>query len=73
MLLFFPCIQNLHVVMCLDRAGIVGADGATHTGMFDIAFLRCLPNMTIMCPKDEVELAHMLKTALEDIDGPVAI
>ena len=67
------CIQNLHVVMCLDRAGIVGADGATHTGMFDIAYLRCLPNMTIMCPKDEIELTHMLKTALEDIDGPVAI
>ncbi|MDQ6989467.1 MAG: 1-deoxy-D-xylulose-5-phosphate synthase [Mariprofundaceae bacterium] len=66
------CIQNLHVVMCLDRAGIVGADGATHTGTFDIAFLRCLPNMTIMCPKNEVELAHMLKTALE-ISGPVAI
>ncbi|MDQ7001522.1 MAG: 1-deoxy-D-xylulose-5-phosphate synthase [Ghiorsea sp.] len=66
------CIQNLHVVMCLDRAGIVGADGATHTGMFDIAYLRCLPNMTIMCPKDEVELAHMLKTAL-GMDGPVAI
>ncbi len=66
------CIQNLNVVMCLDRAGIVGADGATHTGMFDIAFLRCLPNMTIMCPKDEIELSHMLKTALE-IDGPVAI
>ena len=67
------CIQNLPVVMCLDRAGIVGADGATHTGMFDIAYLRCLPNMTMMCPKDEVELAHMLKTALEAIDGPVAI
>ena len=67
------CIQNLHVVMCLDRAGIVGADGATHTGMFDIAYLRCLPNMTVMCPKDEIELTHMLKTALEDIDGPVAI
>ena len=67
------CIQNLHVVMCLDRAGIVGADGATHTGMFDIAYLRCLPNMTVMCPKDEVELSHMLKTALEDMDGPVAI
>lgn len=66
------CIQNLHVVMCLDRAGIVGADGATHTGMFDIAFLRCLPNMTIMCPKDEIELANMLKTAL-DMSGPVAI
>ncbi len=66
------CIQNLHVVMCLDRAGIVGADGATHTGMFDIAYLRCLPNMTVMCPKDEVELSHMLKTAL-GMDGPVAI
>ncbi|MDX8388279.1 MAG: 1-deoxy-D-xylulose-5-phosphate synthase [Ghiorsea sp.] len=66
------CIQNLPVIMCLDRAGIVGADGATHTGMFDIAYLRCLPNMTIMCPKDEVELAHMLVTAM-DINGPVAI
>jgi len=66
------CIQNLHVVMCLDRAGIVGADGATHTGMFDIAYLRCLPNMTIMCPKDEIELTHMLKTAL-DMNSPVAI
>ena len=66
------CIQNLPVIMCLDRAGIVGADGATHTGMFDIAFLRCLPNMTIMCPKDEIELAHMLKTAMS-INGPVAI
>ena len=66
------CIQNLHVIMCMDRAGIVGADGATHTGMFDIAFLRCLPNMTIMCPKDEVELAHMLVTAMH-VEGPVAI
>ncbi|MDX8380485.1 MAG: 1-deoxy-D-xylulose-5-phosphate synthase [Ghiorsea sp.] len=66
------CIQNLHVVMCLDRAGIVGADGATHTGMFDIAYLRCLPNMTVMCPKDENELADMLVTAME-IDGPVSI
>jgi len=66
------CIQNLHVVMCLDRAGIVGADGATHTGMFDIAYLRCLPNMTVMCPKDENELADMLVTAM-DLEGPVAI
>lgn len=66
------CIQNVPVIMCLDRAGIVGADGATHTGMFDIAFLRCLPNMTIMCPKDEIELSHMLKTAV-GINGPVAI
>jgi len=66
------CIQNLPVVFCLDRAGIVGADGATHTGMFDIAFLRCLPNLTIMAPKDEVELADMLATAFT-INGPVAI
>lgn len=66
------CIQNLPVVFCLDRAGVVGADGATHTGMFDITFLRCLPNLTIMAPKDEVELADMLATAFT-IDGPVAI
>ncbi|MDX8406879.1 MAG: 1-deoxy-D-xylulose-5-phosphate synthase [Mariprofundaceae bacterium] len=66
------CIQNLPVTFCLDRAGIVGADGATHTGMFDIAFLRCLPNITIMAPKDEAELRHMLATSLE-IEGPVAI
>ncbi|HXH73183.1 MAG TPA: 1-deoxy-D-xylulose-5-phosphate synthase [Mariprofundaceae bacterium] len=66
------CIQNLPVIFCLDRAGVVGADGATHTGMFDIAFLRCLPNMTIMAPKDEQELRDMLATAFT-IDGPVAI
>jgi 1-deoxy-D-xylulose-5-phosphate synthase len=66
------CIQNLAVTFCLDRAGIVGADGATHTGMFDIAYMRSLPNMTVMAPKDESELRHMLATALS-IDGPVAI
>ncbi len=66
------CIQNLPVTFCMDRAGIVGADGATHTGMFDIAFMRSLPNMTIMAPKDEMELKNMLVTALT-IDGPVAI
>jgi len=66
------CIQNLPVTFCMDRAGIVGADGATHTGMFDIAFMRSLPNMTIMAPKDEMELKHMLVTALT-VDGPVAI
>ena len=66
------CIQNLPVLFCMDRAGIVGADGATHTGMFDIAYLRCLPNMTIMAPKDEDELRHMLATAFT-LDGPVAI
>ncbi|MDQ6960267.1 MAG: transketolase C-terminal domain-containing protein, partial [Mariprofundaceae bacterium] len=66
------CIQNLPVTFCMDRAGIVGADGATHTGMFDIAFMRSLPNMTVMAPKDEAELKHMLATALT-INGPVAI
>ncbi|MFQ5356347.1 MAG: 1-deoxy-D-xylulose-5-phosphate synthase, partial [Mariprofundaceae bacterium] len=66
------CIQNLPVIFCLDRAGIVGADGATHTGTFDIAYLRCLPNMTIMAPKDEAELRHMLFTAMQ-LEGPSAI
>ncbi|RMH61883.1 MAG: 1-deoxy-D-xylulose-5-phosphate synthase [Zetaproteobacteria bacterium] len=66
------CIQRLPVVFCLDRAGVVGADGATHTGMFDIAYLRCLPHMTIMAPKDEQELRDMLATAFT-INGPVAI
>jgi 1-deoxy-D-xylulose-5-phosphate synthase len=66
------CLQNLPVVFCMDRAGIVGADGATHAGSFDIAYLRCLPNMTVMAPKDEAELRHMLATALT-LDGPSAI
>jgi len=66
------CIQNLPVIFCMDRAGIVGADGATHTGMFDIAMLRCIPNLTIMAPKDEQELKDMLVTALT-LDGPCAI
>jgi 1-deoxy-D-xylulose-5-phosphate synthase len=66
------CIQGLPVVFCMDRAGIVGADGATHAGSFDIAFLRCLPNITLMAPKDENELRHMLATALT-LPGPSAI
>ncbi len=66
------CIQNLPVTFCMDRAGIVGADGATHTGMFDIAFMHNLPNMTVMAPKDEAELRHMLLTSLS-VNGPVAI
>jgi len=66
------CIQNLPVVLCMDRAGIVGADGATHAGVFDIAFLRCLPGLTVMAPKDEAELADMLATAMQ-IEGPSAI
>ncbi len=58
------CIQRLPVVFCMDRAGIVGADGATHTGMFDIAMMRAIPNMVVMAPADEQELADMLYTAL---------
>jgi len=66
------CIQNLPVVLCMDRAGIVGADGATHAGSFDISFLRALPNLTVMAPKDEAELADMLATAVQ-LEGPSAI
>lgn len=66
------CLQNLPVVFAVDRAGIVGEDGATHNGIFDIAFLRSMPNMTIMAPKDENELQNMLYTATEH-DGPAAI
>ncbi len=66
------CIQNLHVFFCLDRAGIVGADGPTHQGMYDIAYLRCIPNMVLMAPKDEAELQQMVVTGLEH-DGPIAM
>lgn len=66
------CMQNLHVTMCLDRAGLVGDDGFTHHGVFDYAYLRSMPNMTIMAPKDENELRHMLKTAL-DFNGPISV
>jgi len=66
------CIQNLPVLFCMDRAGIVGADGATHAGSFDISFMRALPNLTVMAPKDEAELADMLATAVQ-LDGPSAI
>ncbi|MBI5286255.1 MAG: 1-deoxy-D-xylulose-5-phosphate synthase, partial [Deltaproteobacteria bacterium] len=59
------CIQNLPVVFALDRAGIVGADGATHHGLFDVSYLRHIPNMIVMAPKDEDELRHLLKTAVE--------
>ncbi|MFT9486320.1 MAG: 1-deoxy-D-xylulose-5-phosphate synthase [Tepidibacillus sp.] len=65
--------QNLHVIFAIDRAGFVGADGETHHGVFDIAYLRSLPNMIIMAPKDENELQHMLYTAIEECEGPVAI
>ncbi|MCZ6680997.1 MAG: 1-deoxy-D-xylulose-5-phosphate synthase [Candidatus Poribacteria bacterium] len=66
------CIQNLPVTFALDRAGLVGADGPTHHGVFDFAYLRHLPNMVVMAPKDEDELQHMVKTAVEYEKGPIA-
>ncbi len=66
------CLMNLPVTFAMDRAGIVGEDGATHQGLYDIAFLRTLPNMVVMAPKDENELRHMLKTAVYH-PGPVAL
>ncbi|WP_078552933.1 1-deoxy-D-xylulose-5-phosphate synthase [Bacillus alkalicellulosilyticus] len=67
------CRQNLNVVFAIDRAGLVGADGETHQGVFDIAFLRHIPNMVILMPKDENELQHMLYTAIQYDDGPIAV
>ena len=67
------CIQNLPVFFCLDRAGIVGVDGPTHQGMYDIAYLRCLPNMVLMAPKDEAELQKMIVTGVEHTEGPIAM
>lgn len=67
------CLQNLHVVFGIDRAGLVGADGETHQGIFDLSYLSLIPNMTIMAPKNKWELADMLKWAITSWDGPVAI
>ena len=66
------CLESLPVVFAIDRGGIVGEDGPTHQGVFDYAYLRCLPNMVVMAPKDENELRHMLKTAISH-DGPIAL
>ncbi len=73
MIIHDVCLQNLHVVFAIDRAGIVGEDGATHHGLFDIAYLRHIPNMTIMLPKDENELQHMIYTAIEKLKTSVAV
>jgi len=67
------CRQNLNVVFAIDRAGFVGADGETHHGVYDIAFLRHVPNLVLMMPKDENELRRMMKTAIEYNDGPIAV
>jgi 1-deoxy-D-xylulose-5-phosphate synthase len=66
------CLQNLPVTLALDRAGLVGEDGPTHHGVFDLAYLRHLPNMVVMAPKDENEMQHMIKTAV-DHNGPTAV
>lgn len=66
------CVQNLHVVFAIDRAGLVGKDGVTHQGVFDISFLSTMPNMTIMAPKNKYELSDMMKFAV-DFDGPIAL
>jgi 1-deoxy-D-xylulose-5-phosphate synthase len=67
------CLQRLNVVFALDRAGLVGDDGPTHHGVFDIAYLRCLPNIVLMAPRDEAMLVRMLRTAVTYDDGPIAL
>jgi 1-deoxy-D-xylulose-5-phosphate synthase len=67
------CLQRLNVVFAMDRAGLVGDDGPTHHGAFDIAYLRCLPNMVLMAPRDEAMLVHMVRTAVTYDDGPIAL
>ena len=66
-------LQNLHVVFCLDRGGLAGADGPTHHGAFDLAYFRCVPNMIVAAPMDEIELRHMMFTAQQDNMGPFSI
>jgi 1-deoxy-D-xylulose-5-phosphate synthase len=67
------CLQKLNVVFAMDRAGLVGDDGPTHHGAFDIAYLRPLPNIVLMAPRDEAMLVHMLRTAVTYDDGPIAL
>ena len=67
------CLQKLNVVFAMDRAGLVGDDGPTHHGAFDISYFRCLPNVVLMAPRDEAMLVHMLRTALAHDDGPIAL
>ena len=67
------CRQNANVIFAIDRAGFVGPDGETHQGVYDIPYLRHIPNMVLMMPKDENELRRMMKTAVDYNDGPIAI
>jgi 1-deoxy-D-xylulose-5-phosphate synthase len=66
-------LQNLPVIFCLDRAGLVGEDGATHHGVFDLAYLRCIPNLIVYAPRNEIELQNILYTAQLGIENPIAI
>jgi 1-deoxy-D-xylulose-5-phosphate synthase len=66
------CLQELDVTFAMDRAGLVGDDGPTHHGAFDISYFRCLPNVVLMAPRDEAQLVHMLRTAIEH-RGPIAL
>jgi 1-deoxy-D-xylulose-5-phosphate synthase len=67
------CLQNLNVVFSMDRAGLVGDDGPTHHGAFDVSYFRCLPNVVLMAPRDEAMLVHMLRTAVAHDEGPIAL
>lgn len=67
------CISNLHVVFAIDRAGVVGGDGETHQGLYDLAYLSHIPNMTVMAPKNKTEFIAMLDFAINYLDGPVAV
>ena len=73
MLIHDVSLMNLHAVFCVDRGGIVGSDGETHNGVFDISYLSSVPNMTVLCPASFGELKAMLKSAIYDFSGPVAI
>ena len=66
-------LQDLPVIFCLDRAGLVGQDGATHHGVFDLAYLRCIPNMIICAPRNEIELRNIMFTAQDELEHPIAI
>jgi 1-deoxy-D-xylulose-5-phosphate synthase len=66
-------LQNLPVIFCLDRAGLVGEDGATHHGVFDLVYLRCIPNMIVFAPMDEIALRNILYTAQLGLNHPIAI
>ncbi|UQT47577.1 hypothetical protein M5E87_21945 [Flavonifractor plautii] len=73
MLLHDVALQQLHVVLAVDRAGLVGEDGETHHGVFDPAFLDTIPGMTVLCPSSFQELREMLRYAIYDVEGPVAV